>query len=153
MFPCFPVPRFQSPLQRKYTFTHNLLLDTTMEHSGVGGYEGSIGVRAISSSAAVWPPPTTPYMKKKSHRIFTFQMDPTGQFRGGVRTSGPPWPATPLIGTEHTLALAQVNYTTLYSKFVHRNVHTNIKQFVGLPHRPACNLPTTTAICRARRTL
>ena len=63
--------------------------------SGAGGFEGSGGVRAISSSSAVWPPPHPTYTRKKSHRIFTFHMDPTGQLRG-VRTPGPPWPATPL---------------------------------------------------------
>ena len=50
--------------------------------SGVGGFEGSGGVRASSSSAAAKPP--TPLYKE----IFTFCMDPTEQFMG-VRTPGP----------------------------------------------------------------
>jgi len=37
-----------------------------------------------------------PLYKENSHWIFTFCTDPTGQFRG-VRTPGPPRPATPLL--------------------------------------------------------
>ena len=57
--------------------------------SGVGGFEGSGGVRACSSSAAVCPPPLSPLHEKNYRRIFTFCMYPTGQSRG-VRTPGPP---------------------------------------------------------------
>jgi len=56
---------------------------------GVGGFEGSGGVRASSSSAAAYSPLPPPPLQKKSHLIFAFHMDPTGQLRG-VRAPGTP---------------------------------------------------------------
>jgi len=61
--------------------------------SGVRGFEGSGGVREISSSSAVGP--STPHTKKISHDFYVSH-GPHWTAQGGPdpRT---PWPATPLI--------------------------------------------------------
>ena len=51
--------------------------------SGVGRFEGSGGSRALGEFHHQRLSTPHPCTKKKSHRIFTFCMDPTGQHRGG----------------------------------------------------------------------
>jgi len=60
---------------------HNTVINYNT--SGVGGFDGSRGVQAISGCLAATPTP----VRKNSHRIFTFRVDPTGQLRG--EGSGP----------------------------------------------------------------
>ena len=60
--------------------------------SGVGGFEGSGGVRVISSSAAVWPPSPTSLHEKNLTRFIRFTFTPLHSSGWG----GGPDPRTPL---------------------------------------------------------
>jgi len=100
------------------------------ELSGVGGFEGSGGVRASSSSAAAYPPPPHPLYKENSHRIFVFQMDPTGQLRG-VQTQGGPDPWTPLASYATARALGIL--PLIYWKATCGNTTDNEQSLSHLP--------------------
>jgi len=98
------------------------------QRSGVGGFEGSEGVRANVLSAAVYPHPHPP-VRKNSHRTFMFCMDP---ILGSSGESGPlewtPRPATPLgqRGSEGYPNVIKI-WCEVYSEF--RTRLKNVRNF------------------------
>ena len=79
-------------------------------YSGVGEFEGSGGGPGEFVISGCLAPTPTP-VRKKSHRIFTFCTDPTGQLRGeGVRGRG--------SGLLDPLLPASYEYATVYTNML-----------------------------------